>query len=404
MAPTKDSRVQGGQKIKVTIEKVAHGGHFIARFDGAVIFIRHAIPGEECVVEITSVGSSFNRGDVIEVITPSKDRVIPPCKFSHRNGCGGCDFQHISISRQRELKRDVVREAFLRIAKMDIDLQVEEVGEPLHWRTRFTATTNAKGELGFYGARSHKVIPIDDCLICVSSLKFPELAARKWKADLRIEVATSSDGSRNIATAQISPVTNARMQEGEPILFEEVNGKTLQVNQQSFWQSHLRAPQLLSQVVMEFADIKMGDHVLDLYGGVGLFTASAIDGVGDGGEIVLIESSKSATADAVKNFKELPNVKVITGNVEKLLPRVNRADVIILDPPREGAGKGVVDQMRIIGARSIVYVACDPAALARDSAYLRKAGYELEKLRAFDLFPMTHHIECVALFVKSKVS
>jgi len=404
MAPTKNSRVQVGQKIRVTIEKVAHGGHFIARFDGAVIFIRHAIPGEECVVEITSVGSSFNRGDVIEVITPSKDRVIPPCKFSHRNGCGGCDFQHISISRQRELKRDVVREAFLRIAKMDIDLQVEEVGEPLHWRTRFTATTNAKGELGFYGARSHKVIPVDVCLICVSSLKFSELAARKWKADLRIEVATSSNGSRNIATAQISPVTNVRMQEGEPILFEEVSGKTLQVSQQSFYQSHLRAPQLLSQIVMEFADIKMGDHVLDLYGGVGLFTASAIDAVGAGGEIVLIEGSKSATADAVKNFKDLPNVKVITGNVEKLLPRVNRADVIILDPPREGAGKDVVDQMRIVGARSIVYVACDPAALARDSAYLRKAGYELEKLRAFDLFPMTHHIECVALFGKSKVS
>ncbi len=404
MAPTKDSRVQVGQKIKVTIEKVAHGGHFIARFEGAVIFIRHAIPGEESLVEITSVGSSFNRGDVIEVITPSKDRVIPPCKFSHRNGCGGCDFQHISISRQRELKRDVVREAFLRIAKMDIDVQVEEVGEPLHWRTRFTATTNAKGELGFYGARSHKVIPVDDCLICVSSLKFSELAARKWKADLRIEVATSSNGSRNIATAQISPVTSTRMQEGEPILFEEINGKTLQVNQQSFYQSHLRAPQLLSQVVMEFADIKMGDHVLDLYGGVGLFTASAIDAVGEGGEIVLIEGSKSATADAVINFKDLPNVKVITGNVEKLLPRVSRADVIILDPPREGAGKDVVDQMRIIGARSIVYVACDPAALARDSAYLRRAGYELEKLRAFDLFPMTHHIECVALFVKSKVS
>jgi len=128
-----------GQRVAVTIEKVAHGGHFIARHEGAVIFVRHAIPGEECTIEISSVGSSFNRGDVVSVEKPSADRVSPPCSYAHRLGCGGCDFQHIEISAQRKLKSDVIREQFARIAKMEVDVEVEEVGPALGWRTRATA-------------------------------------------------------------------------------------------------------------------------------------------------------------------------------------------------------------------------------------------------------------------------
>ena len=113
-----------GEVIEVTIEKVAHGGHFIARHEGCVIFVRHAIPGEKCQIEITSVGSSFNRADVVNVMEASKDRVVAPCEYSHRQGCGGCDFQHVSIARQRSLKADVITEQFARIAKMDITVEV----------------------------------------------------------------------------------------------------------------------------------------------------------------------------------------------------------------------------------------------------------------------------------------
>ena len=397
MASPKSARWAVGDIFETEIEKVAHGGHFIARHEGAVFFIRHGIPGEKCRVVITSTGSSFNRGDVVEVLVQSPDRVNPPCSYAHRGGCGGCDFQHISMIGQRQLKSDVITEQFARIAKMDLRIEVEEVSPSLHWRTRSIATTNSVGRLGFYGARSHNVVPIDDCIIMAPDMKMPELAARSWKADVRIEIAVSSMKERNIALA--NKESKARLTEGNQTLHEEVMGKLLEVSQDSFWQSNASAPATLTRAVLEYAELRNGDHVLDLYGGVGLFTSVMVDIVGIDGAIDLIEGSKSATADAMKNFAKNPNVKIATGDVAHHLPRITSADVVVLDPPREGAGKTVVSEIVRLTPRRIVYVACDPAALARDTGYFLEKGYTLSTIRAFDLFPMTHHIECVALFL-----
>jgi tRNA/tmRNA/rRNA uracil-C5-methylase (TrmA/RlmC/RlmD family) len=399
MTSTNATRLAEGDVLEVLIEKVAHGGHFIARHGGAVIFVRHAIPGERARIIITSTGASFNRGDVMEVLEPSPDRVVAPCTFAHRNGCGGCDFQHINLTRQRALKADVITEQFLRIASMEVDVQVEEIAEPLHWRTRLIATTNHEGSLGFFASRSHTVIPVNDCIIAVKSMNMQELTARTWKPDLRVEVSTSSNHERTIALSPKSGEGKARLTEGHQISHEEVKGKTLEVSQNSFWQSHINAPTVLTEVVLDFAQLIEGDHVLDLYGGVGLFTASMIELVGASGSIDLLEGSKSATADAKRNFANNPNVKIHLGDVAKLLPRVSNADVIVLDPPREGAGKIVVAEIVRLRPRAIVYVSCDPASLARDTAYLKTFGYSLRTLRAFDLFPMTHHVECVALYL-----
>ena len=397
MASPKSARWAVGDIFETEIEKVAHGGHFIARHEGAVFFIRHGIPGEKCRVVITSTGSSFNRGDVVEVLDPSPDRVNPPCSYAHRGGCGGCDFQHISMIGQRQLKSDVITEQFARIAKMDLRIEVEEVSPSLHWRTRSIATTNSSGRLGFYGARSHRVVPIDDCIIMAPDMKMPELAARSWKAEVRIEIAVSSKKERNIALA--TKESKARLTEGNQTLHEEVMGKLLEVSQDSFWQSNASAPATLTRAVLEYAQLRNGDHVLDLYGGVGLFTSVMVDIVGIDGAIDLIEESKSATADATKNFAKNPNVKITTGDVAHHLPRITSADVVVLDPPREGAGKTVVSEIVRLTPRRVVYVACDPAALARDTGYFLEKGYTLSTIRAFDLFPMTHHIECVALFL-----
>ena len=397
MESPKSARWAVGDIFETEIEKVAHGGHFIARHEGAVFFIRHGIPGEKCRVVITSTGSSFNRGDVIEVLTPSPDRVSPPCAYAHRDGCGGCDFQHISMARQRQLKSDVITEQFARIAKMDLHIEVEEVSPSLHWRTRAIATTNSVGRLGFYGARSHNVVPIDDCIIMAPDMKMPELAARSWKSNVRIEIAVSSMKERNIALA--TKESKARLTEGNQTLHEEVMGKHLEVSQDSFWQSNASAPATLTRAVLDYAELRNGDHVLDLYGGVGLFTSVMVDIVGIDGAIELIEGSKSATADATRNFVMNPNVKIATGDVALHLPRITSADVIVLDPPREGAGKIVVSEIVRLRPRRVVYVACDPAALARDTGYFLEKGYTLSTIRAFDLFPMTHHIECVALFL-----
>ena len=393
-----------GDRFITTIEKVAHGGHFIARHLGAVIFVRHAIPGEEVEIEITGTGSSFNRADVVNVISPSPDRVSAPCQFAHRAGCGGCDFQHISVERQRQLKSEVITEQFARIAKRDLQVTVEEVGAPLGYRTRFNAVTTRNGDLGFKQARSNKVVPVSDCRILQPEVKYQELTSRKWKGDLRVEVTLSSAGERTIATGYSRDETPVRTSEGPDVGQYSINGFNLEVSQRSFWQSHKLAPAVLTQVVREFAELQVGDRVLDLYGGVGLFTSQFLEAIGESGQIDLVEGSKSATADAIRNFAEMKNVKVHTGDVAKLLPRFSQVEVIVLDPPREGAGKEVVLAMVALKPRAIVYVACDPAALARDTTYLSDAGYEIAKIRAFDLFPMTHHIETVALFRRDKVS
>ncbi len=404
MASNKSSALKIGDLIDVTIEKVAHGGHFIARHNGAVIFVRHAIPGEQCTIEIISVGSSFNRADVVSVSQPSEFRVDPPCQYAHRLGCGGCDFQHITPEHQRTLKSDVITEQFSRIAKKEIRVEVEAVGDPIGWRTRAIATTNRNGKLGFYKSRSHSITAVDDCIICVKGMNFSEIALRPLKGDVRVEISASSKGERTIALAPTRGEEKARITEGQAVLHEVVHGKTLEVSQESFWQSHVRAPEVLTDVVLDFARFNDGEHVLDLYGGVGLFTAAIIDVVGPDGQVDLIEGSKVATEDARRNFIEFKNVTIATGDVAKLLPRVTSADVVVLDPPREGAGKEVITQITALNPRAIVYVACDPAALARDTTYLEDHSYTLAKLSAFDLFPMTHHIECVALYERAEVS
>jgi tRNA/tmRNA/rRNA uracil-C5-methylase (TrmA/RlmC/RlmD family) len=404
MSPRGRSSLSVGDRFSVTIEKIAHGGHFIARHEGAVIFVRHAIPGEDCTIEITSVGTSFNRADVISVESASTDRVSAPCRYAHRQGCGGCDFQHIAPARQRVLKGDVITEQFARIAKMDISVEVEEISAPLGWRTRCAAVTTKAGALGFYQARSHSITPVDDCRILVPEMKFAELSARGAKADQRIEISLSNTGERTIATANTREETPVRTSDGPDVAHYEIAGRVLEVSQKSFWQSHKDAPRVLTEVVREFAQVVSGDHVLDLYGGVGLFTAVLLSDVGSEGAIDLVEGSKSATADARRNFAEDSIVSIHTGDVAKILPRFSQANVIVLDPPREGAGKEVIGECARLLPRAIVYVACDPAALARDVSYLREHGYTLQQLRAFDLFPMTHHIECVALLTLDKVS
>ena len=404
MASNKSSTLKTGDLVQVTIEKVAHGGHFIARHDGAVIFVRHAIPGEKCTIQITSTGSSFNRADVISVEAPSEFRVQAPCSFAHRNGCGGCDFQHISVDHQRTLKSDVIAEQFSRIAKMDLRVDVEEVGESIHWRTRAIATTDRNGKLGFYKSRSHSIAPVTDCIICVEGMNFSEIASRDLKGDVRVEISASNTGERSIALAPTRGEEKARLTEGPAVLHENVLGKSLEVSQESFWQSHRKAPEVLTQAILDFAQLKTGEHVLDLYGGVGLFTAAIVEAVGPTGHVDLIEGSKVATADATRNFASLSNITIATGDVAKLLPRITAADVVVLDPPRDGAGKETVAHIARLAPRAIVYVACDPAALARDTAYLADHSYSLVKVRAFDLFPMTHHIECVALYARAEVS
>jgi len=407
MTETTRKALHIGEILRVEIEKVAHGGHFIARHEGAVIFVRHAIPGEIVEVEITGIEKSFARADVVAVIEPSSHRRSAPCQYA--GSCGGCDFQHIEVAHQRELKSDVVAEQFARIAKMEINVEVEEVSTPLHWRTRYAASTDSNGVAGFKGSRSNAVIPISSCPVLIPEIDFPTLALEDISADQRIEVALDSDGERNIATlnqraGRTSERATPTIVEGKNLLHYTVREFNYQVSQSSFWQSNINAPEALVGAVLDFADFKAGDHLLDLYGGVGLFAGAALPILGAGGRVDIVEGSTSATSDARANFNGASNVHIHTGDVAKEIRKFKRADVIVLDPPRTGAGKPVIEKAVLLKARAIIYVACDPAALARDTTYLNDGGYHLEDIRAFDLFPMTHHIESIALYTPRDVS
>lgn len=391
-----------GDRVEVDVDSIAHGGHFIARYQGQVIFVRHAIPGERVEVEITSVSSKVVRADAISVITPSEFRVEAPCKFAHPGGCGGCDFQHIEISHQRTLKAQVVKEQFSRVGKIDlealgIDVIVEGVAPAsgLDWRTRMDFAISENGRIGFYKNRSKEVVEISDCLIAVEEMAIPELAKRKWSGDARVEAAVSRAGEVNISRG-------GRSLSGPTQLHETVLGRTLTVSPQSFWQAHRSAAETLTARAIELLNLKKGDTVCDLYGGVGLFSIALADAVGQSGKVHLVESDRRAIADAISIFAKTQQVIVHSGTVESHIAKLKKLDAILLDPPRTGAGEMVIETILKMGGDKpgrIVYVSCDPASLARDAKFLTDGGYRLESLVGFDLFPMTQHVESIASFI-----
>ena len=382
-----------GDRITVTVGGIAHGGHCVARHDGRVIFLRYAIPGEEVIAEITDVTSKFARGLAIEILKASPDRVSAPCNLARPGGCGGCDFQHIEISAQRKLKSQIVKEQFSRVAKMEVDVEVIGVdpANGLGWRTRMDFTVNPELKVALYGARSHNLIPISKCLIADERMDLDSINQTKLPVGAKVEVAISQTGKQFVAIEG---------RENFDLIDEQVLNKNFSISPTSFWQSHIQAPEVLTNSVLGYLGVRAGDHVFDLYGGVGLFTAALATQVTDTGRVTLIELDAGAIIDAKRIFAEDQIVEIVEGKVERSLSKFKRADLILLDPPRSGAGKDVVNAMAKLEPRAIVYVSCDPASLARDATYLVELGYELDGIQSFDLFPMTQHIECVARFLK----
>lgn len=386
-------RVEIGDRVQVEVTAIAHGGHCVARHEGQVIFVRYAIPGETVIVEITGKSKNFSRANCVEVLKSSPFRVKPPCVYATASGCGGCDFQHIDPAEQRRLKSQIIKEQFKRVAKLEVDVEVEEVAPGLHWRSRMEFTVTPTKKLGLFSARSNQLVEIDNCLIAHEATDISGINALKLPAGKKVDVVISSGGDRQVVIQD---------RENNSLVSENSTGKNFSLNPSTFWQSHINAPQTLTKVVKEFAQVKNGDHVFDLYGGAGLFTAALQEQIGAGGRITLIESDQNAITDARRVFALDANIEIVQSKVESALKRYVSADVVVLDPPRAGAGAQVVSAIAKLGARNLVYVACDPASLARDTGYLRDVGYELQEIRAFDLFPMTAHMECVARFMPTR--
>lgn len=386
--------MEPGTVLEVEVGQVAHGGSCVARHEGQVVFVRHALPGEHVRVQVTESAKRYLRADCIEVLAASADRVPPPCPYAGPGRCGGCDWQHASLAAQRELKAAVVHEQLLRLADLDVPVTVEEVpGAPdgLGWRTRVRFAIDADDRAGFREYRSHRVVPVEHCAIAHPGIEALQVERGDWPGVREVTAVSSATTGEHLVEQAPGP----RSREA---VHEEAAGRRWRVTGRGFWQVHPGGADALVTAVLDALDPRPGESALDLYAGVGLFSGALADRLGPGGWVSSIERERAAVADARRNLAGLPTVRVYQGDVGALLARLGlrRADLIVLDPPRTGAGRQVVDALARIHTRRLAYVACDPAALARDVAYFAVHGWRLTGLRAFDLFPMTHHVECVA--------
>jgi tRNA/tmRNA/rRNA uracil-C5-methylase (TrmA/RlmC/RlmD family) len=454
-APAKEA----AQELVLDVGPVAHGGHCVARHEGRVIFVRHGIPGEKVRVRLTDAGESakFWRADVVEVLDASPDRVdhfwhAADSRRAWGHGhppVGGAEFGHIALDRQRRLKSAVLAEQLKRLAAVDPLPRREGAGEDpveavagnstetdphydagtgLGWRTRASFSVTPGGKLGMHAHRSDHIIPIREMPLAGDGIN----RLRLWDIDLqgidRVEVAAPSNGSRplvllapapgmkprrisaiaaqlpdGVSVATFDPLTD----EVEPVkgrtwVQESAAGHEYRVSGAGFWQIHRDAPGALVGAVTGFLHdggfLGPGSVVADLYAGAGLFTAPLADAVGETGSVLSVEGAPGTSKDARKNLHGAPQVEIVQGRVERILRQKPRNfDALVLDPPRAGAGKAVVSQLIAAGPRAIAYVSCDPASFARDVGYFQQGGWSLAGLRAFDLYPHTHHLETVAL-------
>lgn len=385
---------------------IAHGGHAVARHQGRVVFVRHALPGERVRVLVTEgrAKDSFLRGDAVEVLEASPERVTPPCPYAGPGRCGGCDFQHVTLDHQRVLKGAVVREQLQRLAGLDVDVVVEALpGTPeqlqgQRWRTRVELAVGSDGRPGLRAHRSHDVVAIDDCLIADHRVIDSGVLGTTWTGCTGVDVVAADEPT----DAVVVPLPEQRV----PTVVQHVATPTWSgsfgVSARGFWQVHPAAAATYSAHLLAELAPQPGERALDLYAGVGLFAAALADAVGPEGAVLAVEGDAQAVEDALDNVQDLPQVEVrgddVADAVTALVSQGLAADLVVLDPPRTGAGRDVVEAVAALSPRAVAYVACDPAALARDTAYLAGVGYRLRSLRAFDAFPMTHHVECIAVF------
>jgi tRNA/tmRNA/rRNA uracil-C5-methylase (TrmA/RlmC/RlmD family) len=394
--------IRPGDRIEVHLRTVVHGGAVISAITNdqqrRTVFVRHGLPGEYGVAEVTAVRSAGRIifADLLEVDQRSPDRVQPPCALSGPGGCGGCDLQHVALDRQRRWKAEVLADSLRRIAKLDPaaapwDQQVHPVPGDiggLRWRTR-GRFLSADGRLAMRAHRSRQTVALDDCLITASDVVAAARGALGTATTGEVSAVAASGGE-----VLAGPPASLRGRE----VAELVAGTRMHVAATGFWQVHPGAADALVGHVRQMLAPRPGERLVDLYAGVGLFGLSLLAAVDGGLELTLVEGDAGACALAQRNAGDLP-VRVVRASVDRWVARAGALaapDLVVLDPPRVGAGRTVVEAVVAGRPRAVAYVACDAVALARDLATFAAQGYRLVELVALDLFPTTHHVECVA--------
>ncbi|WP_239647387.1 class I SAM-dependent RNA methyltransferase [Nocardiopsis baichengensis] len=422
--PASPTRSRVGSRIQVRLHGVAHGGWCVGRHDELVVFVRHALPGELVTARVTEETKRFLRAEAVEVLEASPDRVEAPCPYAGPGLCGGCDWQHASLEAQRRIKGQVVADQLRRIAGIEREVDVEELpGTPdgLGWRTRVRYAVDEEGRAGLRRHRSHEIEPIDSCRIAHPEVEALGVTRLRWAGVAELEAVASTGGNRALIAAPRSsrlpelprPEASAAVLRrlkggrtqavrGKKGMRETAAGREWRVSAGGFWQVHPAAADTLVEAVLRALEPEPGQTALDLYCGAGLFAGALGEAVGEEGRVLGVEGGREAVRDAEHNLRDLPHVRIEGGDVEGRLREWSdlRADIAVLDPPRAGAGRDVVKALAAMRLKRVAYVSCDPATLARDLATFEENGFELQNLRAFDAFPMTHHVECMALLVK----
>ncbi|HVB92468.1 MAG TPA: TRAM domain-containing protein [Acidimicrobiales bacterium] len=412
MAAEEDTTV-----LELEIGNVAGGGGCVARTpDGRVVFVRHSLPGERVMAKVTSSTRSYLRADAIEVLQPSPDRVSPPCPHAGPDRCGGCDFQHVDVAAQRRLKGFRIAEQLKRVAGIVREIDVEAVpGDVagLGWRNRIRLAIDQDGRPGFRQHRSHEIEYVNECPIASPWVNGTGVFDAQWPGFDELDVMVGSDGRDAVVSLQASRkvklalpdlgagvVARGRVLRQPGSVQAVVSGFTFRITAGVFWQVHVGAASALCLAVVSALGTSPGESVVDLYAGAGLFSVVLADAVGPRGSLLAVERDRRACADAEHNGSAFPQLRVLKASVTpELVERgIGRADLIVLDPAREGAGTAVMEAIGNHGhtVRKVAYVSCDPATFSRDIRPLLARGWTLSTLRAFDIFPMTEHVELVA--------
>lgn len=427
-----------GHKVKVFITGCSHRGEGLGRLpSGQIIFIPYALPGEEVECQVTEVKRDYARGRLEKIVAPSPHRIEPACPVFYT--CGGCHLQHAAYPLQLEIKRRQVEEALLRLGKLQGYTLKPVLGMDWPWRYRnkvhlHVGKINETLRLGLYQERSHELVDTRDCLL------LPEDMVKIWQileeegiphiqekglygALLRKSFSTGeimvglvgyqdlcpegrlfqnllNYGASSIV--QILPGNGLKVLAGQKYLWEEIGPCRFRLSPTSFFQVNPRQAAKIYEIVLDYASLTGKETVIDIYSGTGtiaLFLAPRAS------KVYGLEVSEEALADARANAQEnkAKNVSFLWGPAERSLPRLlekgTKAEVIVLDPPRQGCHPRVLETVARSRPRRLIYVSCYPATLARDLQYLSCQGYWIKEVQPVDMFPQTHHIECVALLL-----
>ncbi|HET9771875.1 MAG TPA: TRAM domain-containing protein [Acidimicrobiia bacterium] len=401
--------MDGGPSEDIAVTGIAAGGDGVGRLaDGRAVFVRGALPGERLRVALTEEKNRFARAEIVEVLQAAPERVGPPCS-QVAGGCGGCDWQHVAPEAQRRLKATIVMDALRRIGKLDPpepDLGPELPAEG--WRTTVRAAVDDEGRAGFRLRHAHEPLALgpEGCLVAHplvdESLRggvFPppvrEVTVRAGVATgERLVLCTPKVGGSQVDIETTTVVGADELAGGHRAWFHEVvAGRTWRISAESFFQGRPDgAAALIDTVAAVLGDaVAPGAGVVDLYGGVGLFAGAL--GERTGGRVVVVESNRSAVADARVNLADLNGARIVRSDVRKWGP--SAADVVVADPSRHGLGADVVPRIDATGASALALVSCDPGALGRDAGLLAASGWHLRAVNLVDLFPHTAHVEVV---------